>query len=1014
MRFGPVSERLLRWEELRARGQHVSPEELCQDCPELLEEVRFRIEALEALYRLPVGSLTLVSTLRRPAGPPGAEAEPPQVAGYELLGELGRGGMGVVYKAWQTGLRRVVALKMILAGPYAGSDERARFAREAEAAARLQHPNIVPIYEVGESQGRPYLALEYVDGGSLAQRLQGSPLPAREAAGLVEALARAVHHAHGRGIVHRDLKPANVLMAADGTPRVGDFGLARILAGGDGAQTQSGDVMGTPSYMAPEQAAGRGKEAGPAADVYALGAILYECLTGRPPFKGESALETLRQVIADDPVPLTRLQPKVPRDLDTICLKCLQKEPQQRYASAAALADDLRRFQGGEPVAARPAGRGERAWKWARRRPAAAALLAVSALAAAALAGVIGTAGAVVYGKNQALQVANAGLTDERNRAREAEARAVEERQKARDALEKVDAALFDGILRPIGDGRGISADAERRALADLARLPDDEVRLRFLRRGLEQPETAGQLARRSEAVIEAVAGKEASRRQAARELLSGLLDDDRTDPRVRLACVHLGLALGSDESDFVRQMARALLEGLGTATGKDVGRLAPALHQLGSKLPAAEAPRFRSAAGQRLLDVIASTDDPADLSLWGRAVAGLPSGADKEGGADLCARAAARLLDAAAGTEDAHALSSLGEALAGLAPGMGAEGARVCARAAARLLDATERATDSYSFSPLAQALWYLSSGMDKEGAKVTAPGLLDAMSRTDDAGALASLGEGVAELAARVDEEEAARLCARAATKLLDAVARTRDPLHLTGLAQALAALAARMDAEGAAAGAPRLVDAMTRTDDPGALSSLGEAVAALVGRMEEAGGAKVCARAVARLLDALAGIKDTSYLYTLAQALTRLAAGMDAEGARASAPALLDVMARADDAPTLSDLGEAMTVLVARMDAEGAARVSAQAAPRLLDALARTSEPHPLARCETFFVELARRMHRRDLHALLKGRTLPGPAAERLCRALEPLAGKRLPRIEDAVNWLGEAEPPGPAKP
>jgi WD40 repeat protein len=312
---------------------------------------------------------------------PGATTEPERVIcavavpGYEILGVLGRGGMGVVYQARHLALKRVVALKMILAGAYAGPHELARFHSEAEAVARLQHPNIVQVFEVGESEGHPFCALEFVEGGTLAARISGQPLPATEAARLVEVLARAVQLAHSRNVVHRDLKPANVLLASDGTPKITDFGLARQMDS-NSHQTQAGAIMGTPSYMAPEQASGRAHEAGPAADIYALGAILYACLTGRPPFQGQNLLETLDQVRHHEPVPPARLQHRVPLDLETICLKCLRKEPEKRYASAQELADELSRFLRGEPILARPVGRLERTWRWCRRNPSLALLSA--------------------------------------------------------------------------------------------------------------------------------------------------------------------------------------------------------------------------------------------------------------------------------------------------------------------------------------------------------------------------------------------------------------------------------------------------------------------------------------------------------------------------------------------------------------------------------------------------------------------------------------------------------------
>jgi serine/threonine protein kinase len=300
--------------------------------------------------------------------PPAPTAGPPAVVDgrYEILEELGRGGMGVVYRARQTALKRVVALKMVRGSSHAGPGELARFRREAEAVARIQHPNIMAVFEAGEFEGCPYLVLELMDGGNLAGRLAtAGPLPPAEAAALVEVLARAMQAAHDQHILHRDLKPANVLFTADGTAKISDFGLARRQD--DEHMTLAGQVLGTPAYMAPEQARGDIRAVGPAVDVYSLGAVLYECLTGRPPFRGATVLETLRQTTDDAPVPPRQLRPSVPRDLESICLKCLAKEPARRYASAAALADDLRLFLDGRPITARPPSRLERFWRWLRR-----------------------------------------------------------------------------------------------------------------------------------------------------------------------------------------------------------------------------------------------------------------------------------------------------------------------------------------------------------------------------------------------------------------------------------------------------------------------------------------------------------------------------------------------------------------------------------------------------------------------------------------------------------------------
>jgi serine/threonine protein kinase len=313
-----------------------------------------------------------------------AEGLPPAPPGYQMLEVLGRGGMGVVYKAIQTRLNRVVAIKTLHGA--GGRNELARFWTEAEAVARLRHPNVVQIYEVAEHEGRPFLALEYVEGGSLERRLAGAPQPPRHAAEMIRVLALAVHAAHQCGIVHRDLKPSNVLVAGGAgellercTLKVTDFGLAKRLDV-ESQQTQTGDVMGTPSYMAPEQAGGEISRIGPRSDVYALGAMLYELITGRPPFRGATRWETVLQVRTEDPVPPRRLQPRTPRDLETICLKCLEKDPQRRYASAESLAEDLQRFCAGETIQARPAGAVEKGVKWMRRRPAAAGGIGLAGL----------------------------------------------------------------------------------------------------------------------------------------------------------------------------------------------------------------------------------------------------------------------------------------------------------------------------------------------------------------------------------------------------------------------------------------------------------------------------------------------------------------------------------------------------------------------------------------------------------------------------------------------------------
>jgi WD40 repeat protein/tRNA A-37 threonylcarbamoyl transferase component Bud32 len=351
-------------DELAGHSEAHSPAAACPiDAPTLPPESVTRLDAP-----------TLDSVATRNAAPrPGAIVR--YFGDYELLEEIARGGMGVVYKARQVKLNRVVAIKMILSGQLASKEDVQRFYTEAEAAAGLDHPGIVPIYEVGEHDGQHYFSMGFVDGQSLSSQLADHPLAPREAADMVGKVAQALQYAHDKGVIHRDLKPANVLLDKDGQPKLTDFGLAKRLEG-DSNLTGTGQILGTPSYMPPEQAAGRVSEIRETADVYSLGAILYATLTGRPPFQADNPLDTLMQVLEREPVSPRTLNAKVPVDLETICLKCLNKDRRHRYQTAAELRDELQRFLDGRPIHARPISRSARAWRWCKRNPVVATLTA--------------------------------------------------------------------------------------------------------------------------------------------------------------------------------------------------------------------------------------------------------------------------------------------------------------------------------------------------------------------------------------------------------------------------------------------------------------------------------------------------------------------------------------------------------------------------------------------------------------------------------------------------------------
>jgi WD40 repeat protein/predicted Ser/Thr protein kinase len=469
------SERELRLDEAiasfyqaREAGQALDRNAFLACYPDLADELAAFLDNKAAFEKRAGGSpspaseaATLGPTPTQPAPAPLEKVG--YFGDYELLAEIARGGMGVVYRARQVSLNRTVALKMILAGQLASPADVQRFHTEAEAAANLDHPNIVPIYEVGEYEGQHYFSMKLVEGGSLGDCVERFRSNAPAVARLLQTVARAVHYAHQRGILHRDLKPANILLDAKGEPHVTDFGLAKRVEGGSNL-TQSGAIVGTPAYMAPEQARAE-KGLSTAVDTYSLGAILYELLTGRPPFRAATALDTILQVLDREPEPPSKIDARVDRDLETICLKCLEKDPAKRYGSAEALADDLERWQRGEPIQARRTGVLERTWKWARRRPGL-ALMTGGVLAFVLLSVLLGAGYAITAGSLRESEAQRELEKRLRDQAEQGEATEKELRQRAERANESAAAALYiNRIIRAQFEWKSMAVGRAERLL---------------------------------------------------------------------------------------------------------------------------------------------------------------------------------------------------------------------------------------------------------------------------------------------------------------------------------------------------------------------------------------------------------------------------------------------------------------------------------------------------------------------------------------------------------------------
>jgi ribosomal protein S7 len=945
---------------------------------------------------------------------------PRRFAGYELLEEIGRGGMGVVFEARQLAPERLVALKMIRAGELATAEDVRRFRQEANEAARLDHPHIVPVYEVGEYQGQHYFTMRLVEGGSLAQRLDRFRDDPKAAARLVATVARAVHYAHQRQLLHRDLKPGNVLRDGDGRPHVADFGLAKRL-GGEGEASQSAGV-GTPEYMAPEQARGEARLT-TAADVYALGGVLYALLAGRPPFRGQTHWETIQLVLSREPAPPpSAVRAGCPRDLETVCLKCLDKDPARRYGSAEAAADDLERWLKGESVLARPVGRWGRVRLWCKRNPAVAGLL--TAFMAVLL---LGTAISTYFA--QQLAQRNADL----------------EQKQA-----ELERTLASGLLRPIGLNVRSVTDPEVDALWLVAG-GSDQVRDSFIEQALKAPELTRQLGTRADMGVHAAVGLNPRRREDVEVKLLAQLND-RSDSRTHTDCVLIGVALDGWRPEFPGVATRRALEKMAQPGDPDalealagavaalaprleageaaeatqlarkemaqtsdpdaLGRLARAVAALAPRLEAREA----AEATRKALDVMSQTRDPDALEALAGAVAALAPWLEARDAAEATRKA----LKEMTGASDLDALEALAGAVAALAPrleaGEAAKATQVVldaiktghpialrwlavavAALAAQLeageaAEATQRALqditmdkkyDPYTLGRLARAVAALAPRLEAGAAAKATQWALDEMGKMSDSDARGRLAGAVAALAPRLEAGAAAKATRRALGIMKD---KKCDPYTLGRLAGAVAALAPRLEARqgaGEAAGASqRAREEMAQTRDPFALRWLATAVAALAPRLE----AEEAAKATQVVLDAMHETRDPFAYRWQMRALAALAPRLDdGDGMAAKAWQALEAIAEGNNAPAFDQLAVAMAVLARRLEGREAAATKV-----VLRAMAQTHDPDALGRLAGAVAVLAPRLE-------------AGAAAKATQQAVDAMAKTRSP---DALGRLAEA--------
>jgi hypothetical protein len=877
----------------------------------------------------------------------------PYFGDYELLEKIASGGFGVVYKARQVSLNRLVALKMIADGRLATPELVQRFRVEAEAAAGLEHEGIVPVYEVGAHDGQHYFSMKLIEGGSLTAHVGRYVKDRRAAAALMAQVARAVHHAHQRGVLHRDLKPGNILLDATGQPHVTDFGLAKLLEGRHAAgaerrpETVSGTVLGTPGYMAPEQARGL-KRVTTAADVYGLGAVLYELLTGRPPFRADAPLDALVQVLEREPERPRSLDSRIDRDVETVCLKCLEKEPGRRYGTAEAVAEELERWLDGRPILARPAGQVERLWRWCRRNPAVAGLSAAVALSL--VAGTVISVAFAVRAENQA------------ELARKSESETAV-------ALARAEEALAEGLLRPLGitrRGERVSV-FEWQALADLALVPPEQARVRllFIEQALGNERKAGQLGRRLEPALQAAVGTCAEVRWRVIDLAQGALRDESRPLSMRLVAARTLVELNGEEGDLTRQVASILpqgltdgegtaeveaLEAIGQVSGRSTTGAVAITRQVLELVPKADVTQLQTLS--RVVDAVAEKGGPeatrtATAAVTRRALELLPKAeggrlqvlsvvvAAEKGDPEVARAAAAAVAGRAlelVPRAEAEQLRELSGVVDAVAEKGGPEATRAAAAAIARrALELLPRA-DAEQLGALAQAVEAVVEKRDPEAVRPVATAAarrtLELLPRADRS-ELYALMWGVA-VAAKGDPEAVRPVAAAVARRALELLSETAT-LTYPGLLEVVG----HLDREAATAITRQALELIPRADEV-LLLQLSMVVAAVADKGDPEATRPVAAAVTRRTLELLSKTGE-HYPELLPRSVAEVAGRLDREVATAVTGRAQEFVLQAD-ADQLQALSGVVAAVAEKGDPEATRAAAAAVAGRALELLPR----------------------------------------------------------------------------